>query len=318
MRQRNVGKIARRLADAHRAAHASMQAPAGGRAVSPRLLGYVAGLVVLAAAGLGGRYYWLNRAPPAPAGSAREHEDTRLASHCDTMRKDIYTRSSIVAGVDAGGWVVELWLARRSGEDLLPALAGVEAGGKLAPDVDAVLGQVSDGTLKLVDGEVAGPGSDAAVPSWRGVQLLFGGGYAHEYLDPKKHRHFVDVANSLAARTKADMGALYCRCAHLSAHDMGTWFRGRDAGGAAAALVFSMGMFHERPAVDTAKLGAAGDLDSLYAAAKPHGATLASLGGAVSSAGGSVTLTFPILSPSRAHHASQEMADKMGVGITKK
>lgn len=324
MRQRSVGKIARRLADAHRAAHASMHAPAGERAVSPRLLGYVAGALALGALGLGGRYYWVHRTPDAPVGVPQESDaqrQDRLARSCDAMRSNIYGNKPI-GPYEKEGWVVELWLARRSGEDLRPALAGVDAGGRLASSVHPELALVSDGTLKVMDDEVSRPGSataDAASPSFRSVKLLFGGGYAREYLDPDKHDLFRAVASRLADTTNADMGALYGRCAHLKVHEFGSWFRGRDAGAAATALVYSMGMFAETTVVDRAKIDAAGALDSLRVAAKLDSATLSSLVGAqnVASAGGAVTLTFPIGGPTLATRASRAVANKMGVGMAK-
>ena len=323
MRQRSVAKIARRLADAHRAAHASMHAPAGEPAVSPRLLRYVAGALALGALGLGGRYYWVHRPKEAPVGVAQENDaqrQERLRNSCDAIRANIYAGRPIGPVETTGGWVVELWLARRSGEDLGPALASSIVDKRLAPSVDAALAQVSDGTLDLADGEVTDPGSaaaDAAESSFRSVRLLFRGGYAREYLNPEKYESFRAVANRLADTTKADMGALYGRCEHRTAHSFGSWFRGRDAGYAATALVYSMGMFAEEPVVDRTKIDAAGALDSLRGAAKLDSATLSSLVGAQNvsvSSGGAVTLTFPFGGPILATRASRDTARKMGVG----
>ncbi|MEO7332034.1 MAG: hypothetical protein ABI193_25890, partial [Minicystis sp.] len=230
-----------------------------------------------------------------------------------------------VGPYEAGGWAIELWLANRSGPvpRETPALTEALAAGKLSPSADAVLSEINDGTLAFADGDGAFPGS-ARSPTWRTATLVFGGGYARAFFDADKRARFLGLADRLAEATSAELGSLHARCAHLAVHDVGAWFRGRDAAGAGAALIIGVGLFAERPAVDRdalARYPGPGDLEALVQAttgAKLDLATLKSLageqGGSVTALPATVTVTFPVGGPIRATSASRALAKKLGLG----
>jgi serine/threonine-protein kinase len=323
LKRRKAGELARRLADAHRASQSSMTVSSGAAPASMKLLGRLfAAVVILAAVAVGLRLY-INRMtqPPAPVGPRPETPDEqrqRLARVCEAMRSNIYKGASI-GPYEVGGWVVELWLAKRQGPGPREsaAILGAIRDGKLTPAADDILAQVSDGTVTVEDGE--GPSGV------HDVKLVFGGGYARVFFDPGARPRFMALAERLADGAGAEAGALYGRCAHLSTHDVGAWFRGRDAGLVSAALLYGVGLFADPRVIDRAALArfkGKGDFGALAAAAAAAKLDVPALRGLVAEPGGSVatatsgavSLSFPIGGPLRALRASRAVARKLGVG----
>lgn len=270
----------------------------------------------------------LGTAPQRPQAStqaapamAEPPRDERLRRACEAARAQVHAGAPLPP-LAAEGWVVTLWLASRKGTSLRdhPALAGAVEGGRLTPAADEELARVSDGTAQVIDGLTPEAAQDAAV--WNAAALEMGEGYARMYLEGTSRPRFVALADRLRAATGAEIGALHGRCAHLKTHELGAWFQGPDAAGAATALVYRMGFFTESAVVNRSALGAIdprGGLEALSkAAAKvkvtdlagivaPHQGTLQKTAG--------VRVTFPLLAPMRATAASRSLARKMGVGV---
>jgi serine/threonine protein kinase len=330
MQRRKALDLARRLAEAHRTAQRARSGLDGGGESSPPwvLIGKaLLGLGAAAALVVGGRAYLESRSkaalpPPVPAESA-EQQSRRLATACRAVRERVYSGATI-GPFDTTGWVVELWLASRPGP--LPgaaaskpitasSMAGAIATGHLAPSLDDTLARLTEGTLALDEAAIP-----ATSPGWTGVTLRFGGGYARAFFEPEPRSRFLAVADRLFESSGADLGALYARCADSPVHDVGAWFRGRDPGAAATALLYGMSLFAERPQINRAALGPA-ELDGLRAsatAAKLDAPTLKGLigehGGSLAAAPGAVTLAFPLGGPVRAVRASHAVAVKLGIG----
>ncbi|WP_437991679.1 hypothetical protein [Sorangium sp. So ce145] len=261
--------------------------------------------------------------PSVTADTPRAQELPRveaLRRACEAARSQIY-RGAPFPPLATEGWQVTLWLASAKGESLHdhPALVAAVSRGQLTADADEELATVTDGTAELADG--LAPEAVTAAPAFRAAAIRMGGGYARAYLEDASRRRFVALADRLLTATGAEMGALYGQCAHLKTHELGSWFRGADAAGAAAALVYQMGMFSERSAVNRAVLANIDHHDELAAlqkaAARMPATDLAALvarhGGALRKAPG-VTITFGLGAPMRATSASRAVAGKMGVG----
>ena len=339
MQRRKALDLARRLAEAHRTAQRAR--PGGDGAGESSLPWALAGKALLgigAAAALvvGGRAYLASRSkealpPPVPV-ETPEQQSRRLATACRAVRERVYSGASI-GPFDTTGWVVELWLASRpapvrgasstrvdagapaSKPISMASMAGAVETGHLAPGLEDTLARLTDGTLALDEAAVP-----ATSPGWTGVTLRFGGGYSRAFFEPEPRARFLALADRLFESSGADLGALYARCADSPVHDVGAWFRGRDPGAAATALLHGMSLFAERPQINRAALGAS-ELDGLRAsatAAKLDAPTLKGLigehGGSLVAAPGAVTLAFPLGGPVRAVRASHAVAVKLGIG----
>jgi eukaryotic-like serine/threonine-protein kinase len=336
MQRRKALDLARRLAEAHRMVQQRARSgPLGGGGESSIPWGLVGkvlfGIGAAAAVVVGARAYLASRRevplpPPVPV-ETREQESRRLATACRAVRERIYSGATI-GPFDTTGWVVELWLSSRPGP--LPgadagapsskpisreSLASAVDAGRLAPRLDDALGQLTDGTLVLDEAAIP-----ATSPGWTGVTLRFGGGYARAFFEPEKRTRFLAVADRLFESSGADLGALYARCAESPVHDVGAWFRGRDPGAAATALLWGVGMFAERPQINRAELGSA-EIDGLRSAAttaRLDAPTLKGLigeqGGGLVATPGAVILAFPLGGPVRAVRASRAVATKIGIG----
>ena len=118
----------------------------------------------------------------------------------------------------------------------------------------------------------------------------------------------------------AEAGALYGRCAHLRTHDIGAWFRGPDAPGAVAAMVYQIGLFSDGSGVDRGAIaalrGGGGELDGLRKAASEVegiGGLVTAQGASMSTAHG-VSFVFPLPAPTRSLAATKSVAKKLKVG----
>jgi serine/threonine-protein kinase len=328
MRRRKADDIARRVAEAYRASQYASRATGEREGPPPaRIAGGIAAVFgVLALIGVARMVIprlTIEKKPdattPSEADGARRD---RLARACDAMRDRLYKGASF-GPFATEGWVVELWLAARKGGTMRadPALTGAIAGGKLTAAADDELSRVSDGTVEIVDGFSDDLGRRS--PAWGGAVMVFHEGYARVFLEPETRQRFILLADRLADASGADAGALYARCAHLQTHDIGAWYRGKDAPGAAAAMVYQMGFFADGTIIDrgavTALRAPGGDLDALgkaAAAVEPDllGKMVSAQGGSVNTAHG-VSLVFPLAGPTRAQTATRALARRMGVGI---
>jgi hypothetical protein len=335
MRRRKAGEMAGRLVASLEAARRAegREAPrsAADAKARGRILGAVIGLVGLLVV-IGAVRFAIPRlfvaeekvqpAVPAEAEAARAE---RLARACDASRERLY-KGSAFGPFALEGWAVELWLARRDGGAIRehPALTALAPGGKLTAAASAELAQVRDGRVELADG-LTGEAAQRS-PGWAAVAVVFRDGYGRAFFEEERRVAFLALADRLVEATGADHAALYARCAHLPTHDVGAWFHGPDAAGAAAVLVYQMGAFAETRVIDRgalAALHAPGDLDALRKAAgtlQSGGAgagdgvakLLSAQGGSVRTAGGS-TLVFPLTAPLRPLTAAKELARRMGV-----
>ncbi len=340
MQRRKALDLARRLADAHRTAQrARPRGDGGGESSLPWALAGKAllGIAAVAALVVGGRAYLAARSkealpPPVPV-ETPEQQSRRLATACRAVRERVYSGATI-GPFDTTGWVVELWLASRPGP--LPgaanvnsrvdagapaskaisaaSMAGAVEAGRLAPGLEDTLARLTDGTRPRRGRR------PRDVPGWTGVTLRFGGGYPAPSSSPSRGRASSSSPIASSESSGADLGALYARCADSPVHDVGAWFRGRDVGAAATALLFGIGLFAERPQIDRAALGA-GEIDGLRAAAtakKLDAPTLKELigeqGGSLAATPAAVTLAFPLGGPVRAVRASRAVAVKLGLG----
>lgn len=326
MRERKALDVARRLADAHhKAAGTGPSAPSeGGR----RTWIFLGAAIVLVLGGVAAAFAL--RAPKEPSGPSPEalasaEADARAAATRTTCESE---RANLFAGRPFGqfgleGWVLELWLAARTSNDLVtsPTLTALVAGDKLAATGDPVL----DG-LTPSAGVFAGfaEGEQAAMKGYSAATLRFSGPFVYQALTKGEPRdRLVVLADGVAQKSGASMAALVARCAHLKYRDVGVWFRGAEKADAVAALFYSVGAFAEAPTLDYAKattLSTSGPLDGLLAAAGRVDA--AALNAAVTPSNGSVkvdpstkavSITFPLLGYTTALKASAELAAKAGV-----
>ena len=329
MRARKANEMARRLVTARQAAREAAGQRDGDLddASRTRITGAIARLFGLLIVIGVARF-------AVPRLMGQEKVETRVPTESDPVRQDRLARaceavrSNIFEGKAFGpfqleGWVVELWLAGNKGVSLResPALTALAAGGKLRAADDAQLAHVIDGSLELADGfdaEAAGRS-----PAWSAVVVRFREGYARAFFEEESRARFIGLAERVAAAAGADHAALYARCAHLPTHDVGAWFHGPDLAGAAAAMVYEMGMgpFADPKVIDRGALGALhvkGDFDTLRKAAGDVADAVprivGSSGGSVSSASGA-SLHFSLAAPARAAKATRALAKKMGVGL---
>jgi hypothetical protein len=248
-------------------------------------------------------------------------KQARLARACEAMRSQLLTGGSF-GPMATEGWVVEIWLAGQKGPmRQSAALAPIIADQKLTAAADDELARVIDGSVEIEDGLTAEEAEKA--PRWSAASIVLREGYARAFLEPETRPRFTSLAERLADATGAELGAMYARCAHMATHDIGAWFRGADAAGATASMVYTMGFFAEGLAVDRGAVGSVrapgGTLDKLEKAANEAGPdSLARLvtgqGGSVSS-GKRVSYVFPLGGPTRAIAATRAVARKMGVGV---
>lgn len=317
-RERKVVEVARRLSEAARMRPEAPGAPAALSRVSARgiiLVATVVGVVLIVVgvwvrfgAELGLRVAPEPPPPKIPTESAVER-DARQARVCEAARKRLFSGASI-GPLDTQGWVVELWLLPAAdGEDLFQATTSLVTNeGGLSADVDAEMAALAGGRVEIATGLPGGGGREV------GTLLRFTGAFTDVFLDPERQGALVRVADAVYERTRPSMGALYARCAHLPNHDVGAWFRGRDAAHTAAAVVFSVGGFVEGEPVSarvtdldhvtaaTAKVPAA----ELIAAAKGEGSD-------VTTADEGVTFRFPVAAGTRPIALSRVLSEKVGL-----
>jgi hypothetical protein len=221
---------------------------------------------------------------------------------CEAGRKSLYAGAEM--GVDVGGWVVELWLARHEGTPRLvedPAVA----------EVLAQVGGASGGAALARSEPRTLLGLDSAI-----VRLERE--WVTAFFHPESRKQVEDFAERTAGAAGADYAALYARCAHLTAHDVGAWYRGRDESGATVAVLYAAGAFAEPPAFAREPLEVpAGLIPALAQRVKKLDGNLDErlkpFGGRVDRSGGTVSFRFAFGGPTRAQHLSRELAKTLGL-----
>lgn len=333
IRARKCAELARRL---HEATQAGINAARGSskpispaNAPRPVLVVPLGGLVLVLIVVFAIVWVWKEKgvASSDPEPTARpvhsgpeETTPEMQARVCDATRKRIYAGASI-GPFDVKGWVIELWLASKTAAPGdAPALRALVSGGKLADAADDELAKLPDGRAEIVSGFA--DGDAAKSPGWKASIVRFSGAYAPAFLDAQRRPRMLSLAERLADAGQAQAVAFYGRCAHISARDLGAYFRGSDASTTAAALVYSMGFFAESPAVSRSAISAlgGGELDSLKAAATKLDRTtfaqiVGNLGGGITETASGMALTFPLGGPTRATGAARAVARKIGVGV---
>ena len=328
MRARTAKEVAGRLVDATRKAKAFERAPPEPAVPLPptRVVWGVAGIFGLLM--LVGVLRFVvprlseEKTPPHVPSESGGERTARLQRACEATRTQLLTGGSF-GPMATEGWVVEIWLAGKPKGPMRDhgALVPIVADHKLTAAADDDLARVSDGTAEIADG--LSEDEAARSPGWSAASIQLGEGYARTFLEPEMRAHYTALAERLAIATGSELAAVYARCAHLTTHDIGAWFHGRDAAGATASMVYTMGYFADALSVDRGAVGAirapGGTLDHLQKAATDADAdALARLvsgqGGSVS-AGKGTTYLFPLGGPTRALAATRTVARRMGVGV---
>ncbi|WP_437278191.1 serine/threonine-protein kinase [Sorangium sp. So ce375] len=305
----------------------------------------LAGLGFVALRGPGEREPGL-RSDPHQDPQQKEHQRQRVHEACKQSRMRLQSGAAL-SPLEGIGWEVDLWLASGVGRPVAeerpspdgaaraparepaggatptasaPAppltaasLGDIAAGGRITPALDAALSRVADGTVAVKQGV---PASSRAFSD---VTVTFGEGYSRAFFDAQVRPRFIAIAERLYQAAGADVGALYARCAELAAPDLGVWFRGRDASGAAAALLHHMEMRAEpSPSALLARspVDATGRVRSLRAKVDGAGLDdkalqelLNQLGAHVVPSQTGTAVTFPAEAPLRARIVSRELSD---------
>ncbi|WP_437570016.1 protein kinase domain-containing protein [Sorangium sp. So ce542] len=285
----------------------------------------------------------------------REQQRQLVSDACKQSRVRLQSGAAL-GPLEGVGWEVDLWLARGGGEpgagerpspdgavqaparepagaaqaptreragdaasatgaDAPPlsaaSLGDIAAGRRLTPALDAALSRVTDGTVTIKEG---GPPSSRAFSH---ITVTFGDGYGRAFFDAQVRPRFIAVAERLYQSAGAELGALYARCAALEVPDLGVWFRGRDASGAAAALLYHMEM---RAEPGPSAFAALAPLRVRALRTRVSGAGLDDkalqelldrLGADVAPSQTGTAVTFPAEAPLRARIVSRELSDAL-------
>lgn len=245
------------------------------------------------------------RVNPSSAASASAPPPTREEiDACELLRKRVRAGGQ-PTGLSRAGWAVELWLRGPGGKQLTES--DVDITSFKAADSDSV--EVS--SLRV-------PGKSYE----EGLRVRIRGATPESAFDAESAAKLVKAADRAFERTGADAGALYMGCAHLASHDLGLWFRGRDAVQASSALLVSLGMFSDTPFVNDNALGGPPGMPAFERVKLRLGPTkvgelntdMERYGATVSEMEtGGVRLTFPSDRLGDAMRASRVIADKAGV-----
>ena len=266
---------------------------------------------------------------------AYEKERSERAARVCAATRTRVLRGAAVGPSDAEGWVVELNVLRApSGEPPSsdPALArfferapGSARGHVRSPNFPAL------SALEGPDTEVVVSDSNVPVigaPHLRGATFAFSGRYVAPYFDDASRAEFIALARGVTDALGGTHAALYARCASGTSPHLGSWFRGPNAGGALASLLYFVGVFSDPPDLRTALLvppGASGvdrgfSFKNVLAATqslkKARAVTLLApeLGALSGTDDQASTLTFPFRDSNRASRASHGIARELGIG----
>jgi serine/threonine-protein kinase len=279
-------------------------APTGGRSLLLPLA--LAGVVFVGAL----LYFALgsSKGTATPAPSAAPPAGVDAQRSCEVLRRRA-RNGNPVTGLTRDGWVVELWLRGRAGAPIDASVVDVTALKGPDPESYAQLAKLSAMNR----------------PTDEGMIVRMWGKVAADAFEPDGAARLVKAADQAFDRSKADVGALYLKCSHLQYHDVGLWFRGRDAPGAATSLLFTMAAFSDTRILKDGVLDGphasnkatayeqlservmAKPLDGFEAQLQRYGGTAQKMDA------GSIRITFP---PDRANDsikASRIVADHAGI-----
>lgn len=291
---------------AQRFAAAKPARPSATAGIPPVL---VAVLGIALAAGGAYAFFGRNKAKSSDASQRNMPPPGGVERSCEAARKSIQNGGEL-GPLDTYGWVVEIWLAREDGEPLTetePALVKLRgADGALDPAYGIRLGEGNHGEV-VIDTQPSPPPNAGKEP---GVVVRLASGYASAFFSSQTRPAFLKLADGAFDASKATIGAMYARCGHLPFHDIGAWFRGKDAQATADAIGFEMGGYAEAPWVQRSVFGAVGKDGSSLASYRRSRIGLDAaqftdevhlLGGSTDEeAGKGVTVVFPLTSPLRA------------------
>jgi serine/threonine-protein kinase len=158
------------------------------------------------------------------------------------------------------------------------------------------------------------------------LALRFHGEFVSAFLQPEGRQRFIGWAARLASRSGAELAALFGKCVHLDAHDLGAWYWGRDDARAGAALLYAAGLFADPPAFEPSVFGSEGTVPARLTRTCAS-APKAALEAAVADQGGRLerakpmpapadagerlsgtTIRFPLGGPTRATGATRRLA----------
>jgi serine/threonine-protein kinase len=147
------------------------------------------------------------------------------------------------------------------------------------------------------------------------VTIIFDAGYARPFFDIDRRHEFISISEQIVKDTNADWGALYARCAHLTARDAGAWFYGRNAGKAATSLLYTMGKLVGSKGNDFApyKRDFPGLTTATSTLDEPAFFGIVYQDGARTSSRDGIFVTFPFGNPTNASQASKRLAGEIGL-----
>jgi hypothetical protein len=330
LRRRRAGELASRLTRERRSF-----SPAPGFRDVARLPGFFAPSAIWAV------FRWLGPSEgagrPSSEAGAEDSESVRRAREarvCEATLERV-NRGTPIGPSDAEGWVVELMLLRGpESRDLyddpalatfverLPSQSAARFRWNGAPALSAISGVDTSVWLRRLDL------GDPLAPALRGLSITFSGRYVASYFREHDRLEYERTAAALSDRLNAKYAALYARCAHLTRHQLGSWFLGPGAGGAATSVVYFMGTYAGVSHVKSAVLhptdaGAGFDrafaLAEIAKAAEPldrsrvldligkHGGMIAGR------AESSMTISFPFKEGNRAARTSLDIARSLNL-----
>lgn len=264
---------------------------------------------------------------------ASESQDARAIRVCAATMNRVFQGGSVTVA-DADGWRVEIALLGPPGAKATSAKEvlsryvedpskreGSRFRWKDEPGLASI--ETSD-TLVQVRGIESAAANNTA---WS-IVLSFGGTLVDPYFSESGRSRFYHIAHNLSEELGAANVAVYGRCSDTSIHAIGSWFRGRDAAGAAASLIFFMGMYASPSHLSASHYGATqpGEAPRLDIALSSITRGTAAvdrqiLANIVGSEGGmalgksdeAVTITFPFSDGNRASRASRSLTRLTGL-----
>lgn len=246
--------------------------------------------------------------PPDPNSETAGQRKERLERACDATRAMMW-RGGAWTSMPLEGWTVELWLSRQTGDAIADhqAFKTLVQGGQVKWGEKSIFGTITDGKAEVFAGTATGARSEATI--------VFGDGYARPFFDIDRRHEFISIAEQLVKDTKADWGAMYAHCAHLTTRDVGAWFYGRDAAKAATSILHSMGKLVGSKGSTFTPFNR--DFSGLSLAAAPLDEPrlfgLVYQDGARTSNKEGIFITFPFTNPINAPQASKRIAGELGL-----
>lgn len=265
-------------------------------------------------------------------GSGLSNGTDRDAQACANTMSRVFRGGSVTVA-DAAGWIVELALLRQGGPQLLSEDAALRRylehpqnpqGSRFIWEGEPNFAPLatSDTLVRVRPLMLDDPSRELS-----GVALAFSGTLVDPYFNESGRSKYYHIAHTLAKDLNADHAALYARCVGHESHALGSWFRGKNAGGAAASLVYFMGVFASPRHIDTAALpllesGAVHHPQVFTKIAnQAQGLDRKALASAIGNEGGMamggpqepVTITFPFKDGNRASRSSRSLARLSGL-----